>query len=213
MSTFQLDQCASDEAIVKACAEEGHGDAVLPPLDLHNTKDNVLVPTMMARETVFVTKDRLLARQCISRIPDRNPGIITVMNYPKRYLQMSASRVLLILRTVKQSIPAWYERSITRSLRSRSRGWASLMSREASGSPTGISTLPNMDGRNASSLSCANAARFRELLPGRMSPLDCRNEGGVNLVPVWRIGSYRGKILTVAGNRHSWLFSAVSPRH
>jgi hypothetical protein len=109
MSTFQLDQCASDEVIVQACAEEGHGEAVPLPLDLHNTKDNVLVPLMMARETVFVTKDRLLARQCISLIPDRNPGIITVTNYPKRYLQMSASRVLLILRKVKQGIPAWFE--------------------------------------------------------------------------------------------------------
>ncbi len=116
MSTFQLDQCASDKAIVDACKKEGHGDALLLPGELHDSKDHVLVPIMMARETVFVTKDRRLAKQCVSLIPDTHPGLITITNYPQKHLQMSASRVLLILRRVKQSIPAWYEVPLSNSI-------------------------------------------------------------------------------------------------
>lgn len=116
MSTFQLDQCSSSAEIVNACSKEGHGDALLLPDELHDTKDVDLVPIMMARSTVFLTKDRRLAKQCTSIIPDVNPGIVIVTNYPQKFLQMTDSRVLRILGRVKKSLPCWYEVPLNNSI-------------------------------------------------------------------------------------------------
>ena len=116
MSTFQLDQCSSSKHIVDACSKEGHGNALLLPDELYDTKDAILVPIVMANNTVFFTKDWRLAKQCAPLIPDSNPGIVTVTNYPHKYLQMTDSRVLRILGRVKKSIPSWHEIPLTNSI-------------------------------------------------------------------------------------------------
>ncbi len=72
MSTFQLDQCISSHAIVEACRQEGHGDAIMLPNNLRNTKDPQLVPIVMAGTSVFVTKDWNLPTECASLIPSNS---------------------------------------------------------------------------------------------------------------------------------------------
>ena len=116
MSTFQLDQCSSAHRIVEACKEEGNGEALLLPADLRDTKDADLVPAMMAKDTVFVTKDHRLPRECAALIPDVNPGIVVVTNYPTRHQTLTVNLMLRILARVKSKVPQWHQAPLNNSI-------------------------------------------------------------------------------------------------
>ncbi|MBI1916975.1 MAG: hypothetical protein HYS12_19885 [Planctomycetes bacterium] len=116
MSTFQLDKCSSSHRIVEACRKEGHGDAVLLPRHLENLEDADLVPVVMTGSSLFVTNDRRLPIQCAALIPDANPGIVLVTNYPRRHQTLTVPLMLRLFGQIKARVPDWHQFSLNNNI-------------------------------------------------------------------------------------------------
>ena len=116
MSTFQLDQNIDDSRVVQACSAEGHGEAVRLPPSLRNALDPELLSVVMVGPCPLVTLDRSLPREHAAHIPDRNPGMVVVTNYPKRFQTMTSRIALRVLANLKCSFPAWYDCPLANSI-------------------------------------------------------------------------------------------------
>jgi hypothetical protein len=58
---------------------------------------------------VFVTKDRRLPTEWAALIPDTNPGIVVVTNYPNRHQTLTVALMLRLFRQVKARVPEWHQ--------------------------------------------------------------------------------------------------------
>jgi hypothetical protein len=116
MSTFQLDQNIDDRRVVEACSAEGHGEALRLPSALRDLEDPALLAVVMAGNSPLVTLDRCLPRDHSPHIPDANPGIVVVTNYPRRHQTMTSTLALRILAALKGRIPSWHEAPLNNSV-------------------------------------------------------------------------------------------------
>jgi hypothetical protein len=116
MKTFQLDQNLDSRKVVQACNDEGHAGARRLPPRLRDTEDPDLLAVLMAEPAPLVTLDRRLPRDHSAHIPDANPGIVVVTNYPRKYPTMTSVIATRILGKLKASFPAWSEAPLNNSL-------------------------------------------------------------------------------------------------
>lgn len=82
MIAFQLDQCLDSKRFAKECHAEGLCQVQRFPSVLRNAEDPELLMTLMVQAIPLVTFDRALAHEHARFIPDNNPGIIVISNYP-----------------------------------------------------------------------------------------------------------------------------------
>ena len=116
MKKFQLDQNLDSRKLVRACNNEGHATASRLPPTLRDSEDPVLLMALMKAAAPLVTLDRRLPREHTTHIPDANPGIIVVTNYPKKYPTMTSAIATRILGNLKLSFPTWPDAPLSNSI-------------------------------------------------------------------------------------------------
>ena len=116
MTTFQLDQNIDDVKVVDACKAEGHGEANRLPVTLRDAEDPQLLAVVMAWNCALVTLDRKLPWELSAHIPEENPGIVVVTNYPRKFPTMTSRIALRLLAALKKLFPTWHEFSLRNSI-------------------------------------------------------------------------------------------------
>jgi hypothetical protein len=116
MTTFQLDQNISDARVVAACRADGHGDALALPPELRDVLDPELLAVVLAGSSPLMTLDRHLPPDHSAHIPDLNPGIIVVTNYPDRWRTMTSRLALRVLAKLKACFPDWHQCRLNNSI-------------------------------------------------------------------------------------------------
>jgi hypothetical protein len=108
MITFQFDQCLNSKRFARDCQAEHLCETLRLPAALADAKDPDLLRTLMARENPLVTFDRALPRDHAPCIPERNPGIIVLTNFPAPQT-MTIRIAQHILKRFKLAFPQWHE--------------------------------------------------------------------------------------------------------
>jgi len=70
----------------------------------------------MKAPAALVTLDRRLPREHTAYIPEANPGIVVVTNYPKKYPTMTSAIATRILGNLKASLPTWSDAPLNNSI-------------------------------------------------------------------------------------------------
>ena len=108
MIAFQLDQCLDSKRFAKECHAEGLCQVQRFPSVLRNAEDPELLMTLMVQAIPLVTFDRALAHEHARFIPDNNPGIIVISNYPSPQT-LTVSIAQKVLRRFKAGFPEWHQ--------------------------------------------------------------------------------------------------------
>ena len=108
MIAFQLDQCLDSKRFASACSAAGHCDVFRLPPALRGAEDPNLLSMVMAGPNPLVTFDRALAHDHTRFIPELNPGIIVVSNYPSPQT-MTVSVAQKLLHDFKTAFPTWHQ--------------------------------------------------------------------------------------------------------
>jgi hypothetical protein len=116
MKTFQLDQNLNSGKVVRACNDEGHARAQRLPHSLKDILDPGLLDALMTEAAPLVTCDRRLPRDHSNHIPDANPGIVVVTNFPQKFPTMTAKIAMQILANFKTCFPGWHDAPVNNSI-------------------------------------------------------------------------------------------------
>lgn len=106
MIAFQLDQCLDSKRFARTCAAEGQCQTIRLPPSLRDADDPALLGGLMAQPNPLITFDRALPHDHTASIPDRNPGIIVVSNFPEPQT-MTIRIAQRVLRQFKSAFPQW----------------------------------------------------------------------------------------------------------
>lgn len=108
MIAFQLDQCLDSKRFVRNCTAEGRCQLFRLPPPLRGAEDPQLLAGVMAVANPLVTFDRSLAHEHTAHIPQNNPGIIVISNYPAPQT-LTVSIAQKVLAKFKSAFQDWHQ--------------------------------------------------------------------------------------------------------
>jgi hypothetical protein len=112
MITYQFDECFDDPDVIDACNKQGKAVARRIDDDLKEKKDPEVLAVLMLRTTPMLTTDGKLPWKHSARIPEINPGIVTVgySRYGDRkgpFKTLTTTAAGKILEALKERCPNW----------------------------------------------------------------------------------------------------------
>ena len=108
MIVFQLDQCLDSKRFVRECSTEGLCQVQRLPPALRNEPDAALLTVLMGTKNPILTFDRELPQDHATFIPDENPGIIVLSNFPSPQT-MTVRIAQRLLQGFKSAFPDWHQ--------------------------------------------------------------------------------------------------------